>query len=75
MLKKMPAYAHSLSLGKRGTDMATAPSTFQNPSSLLTSVSWFFPSPSNASFLAFSFFLVRHSSDEGKPANVTSEKK
>src|ERR1700735_4452269 len=28
--KKMPAYAHSLSRGKRGTGMATAPSTFPN---------------------------------------------
>src|SRR5262245_33532356 len=31
MLKKIAAYAHSLSLGKRGTNMAMAPSTFQNP--------------------------------------------
>ena len=31
MLKKMPAYAHSLSCGNRGTITAMAPMTFQNP--------------------------------------------
>ena len=30
-IEEDPAYAHSLSRGKRGTSMAMAPSTFQNP--------------------------------------------